>query len=162
MAAKIVFTSAVLESFARKPEGGTAQFTSSWNKNVASALGWVDMPDCLSGANLDGDLAASSMELKPSDKELARHVIELDITRVYKFEAVRQELEGKRGKGHRIEVRFKVAFTAPGVCEMLESYMLTIGSGKGSLTVSYQKQQDLGLISEQQAYDTSEASDNIQ
>lgn len=140
---KITFTSAVLESFSRSSKGGHAQFTASWNQNVAKALGWTELPDCLSGANLDGDLAASSMELRPSDKQLSKHGIELDITRVHKFEAVRLELEGKRGKGHRIEIRFKVAFAAPGTCEQLETYLLTIGEGKGSLTVSYVRQEAL-------------------
>ena len=143
MSQKITFTSVVLESFSRKHDIGVAQFVSSWNANVAKALGWSDLPESVSGADLDGDLAASSLELKPMDAEAVKHKITIDIVRVHKFEAVRLELKGKKGKGHRVELRFKVSFVKAGVCEMLEAYMLTIGAGKSTGTVSYVKQAEL-------------------
>lgn len=149
MPSKITFTSARLESFSRSQKIGTAQFACSWNKKAADALEWSELPDSVAGADLDGDIAASVLELTPADKPLAKHAIELDITRVHKFEAVRLELEGKQGKGHRLEVRFKVSFVAPAVCEILESYMLTVGEGKGTLTVSYAKQESLPLEQQQ-------------
>ena len=150
MPSKVTFTSARLESFSRSTKGGIAQFSAAWNKKAADALEWSELPDSVSGADLDGDLAASILELTPSDKPLAKHAIELDITRVHKFEAVRLELEGKQGKGHRLEVRFKVSFVAAAACELLESYMLTVGEGKSTLTVSYAKQGSLALTPEQQ------------
>lgn len=163
MAQKITFTSVVLDSFSRKRDTGVAQFSASWNTEVAKALGWEEIPEFLSGASLDGDLAANALELVPKDKELKKHAVTLDVTRVTKFEAVRREIEGKRDKGHRTEIHFKVYFVAAGACQELERYMLTIGEGKGSLTVSYAKQEMLDGMAptREQSEAVSEAQDAI-
>lgn len=120
-------------------------FASSWNQKVATAMGWQDLPDSVSGASLDGELNASSMALTPSDGEFKKHAIDLDISRVHKFEAVRLEIEGKKGKGHRTELRFVVVFGDSAGCKKLEQYMQTIGDAKGSLVVSYSKQETLPM-----------------
>jgi hypothetical protein len=147
---KITMTSARLESFKRGHDGGVAQFASSWNQKVADALDWPDdIPQALTGANLEGDLHATSCELIPSEGALKKHGIDLEINRVTKFEAVRLELEGKKGKGYRTELRFKVHFTDKAGARKLEQYLLTIGEGKGSLTVSYTRQEALPLEQEQ-------------
>lgn len=163
MPSKVTFTSARLESFKRSPEGGVAQFASSWNQKVADALNWKEeMPEFMAGANLDGDLHATTCELIPSESELKRHGIEIEINRVTKFEVVRLELEGKKGKGTRTELRFKVHFTDKAGGKKLEQYMLTIGEGKGSLTVSYQKQEVLALTDAQAAATSKEADEMFQ
>lgn len=156
---KISFTSARLEKFSRSSDGGTAQFASSWNQKVADTLDWSDIPDCFTGASLEGDLHAISCELIPSEGPLKKHAIDLEINRVTKFEAVRLEIEGKKGKGYRKELRFKVHFTDKSGAKKLEQYMLTIGEGKSSLTVSYTKQETLPLQSEEAKQATSAEAD---
>lgn len=155
----ITFTSARLESFTRTPKGGKAIFASSWNQKAATAMGWQELPDSVSGASLDGELSASSLSLTPSDSEMKRHAIDLDITQVHKFEAVRLEAEGKKGKGHRTEIRFHVIFADVAGCKKLEQYMQTIGAGKGTCTVSYTKQEELQLVTEEQAVATAATAD---
>lgn len=157
MPSKIRFTSVVLESFKRNSKGGSAVLSSSWNQTVAQSMGWSVLPDSVSGASLDGDLAASSMLLTPSDKELKSHALELDITRVHKFEAVRLENEGTKGKGRRIEVRFAVEFAVTNGAKKLEQYMCTVGQGKGSLDVMYTKQLALGEENQQVTDEQKEA-----
>lgn len=143
---KITFTSARLEKFSRSSDGGVAIFASSWNQKVADALNWSnELPECLTGANLEGDLHATTCELIPSESALKKHGIELEISRVTKFETVRLDLEGKKDKGHRTELRFKIHFTDKNGARKLEQYMLTIGEGKASLTVSYTKQEVLPM-----------------
>ena len=138
MADRLTFPMAELLSFKRTPDGGTAQFSSSITKAVASAMEWADIPECFTGGDLEGELAASTVELTPKDESLKRFAISLDTKLVYKFETVRRELEGKQGKGHRTELRFKVDFTDIKGARKLEEFMLT--AGKCSVTVSYQKQ----------------------
>jgi hypothetical protein len=151
MPSKITFSSAILRSFSRKPTGGTANFSASVTNEVREALGWTEIPDCLTGATPEGDLAATSVDLVPTDKELTMHRVGLDVSRVHKFEITRLELEGKKGKGYRLELRFQVDFTDTKGAQKLERYMLTLGEGKGKLTVSYTKQETLPLAPGQQA-----------
>lgn len=118
-----------------------------------------EVPAMLTGANLEGDLHATSCDLIPSEGALKKHAVDLEINRVTKFEAVRLELEGKKGKGYRTELRFKVHFTDKAGARKLEQYMLTIGEGKGSLTVSYTKQTELPLATTDQRQATSPETD---
>lgn len=141
MADKIVFTSAVLRSFGRDGKAGTAKFSASLTDQVMKALQVTEVPECLTGATIDADLHATAFELIPSEKELARHGFELDISRANGFTVVRREIEGKRGKGHRQELHFTVKFADKNGCRKLEQYMTTIGEAKGRLSISYTKQE---------------------
>ncbi len=118
-------------------------------------------------AKLEGRLAATHAHLQPKDGELGKWQIEFDATSVDGFEGIRFEVEGKRGKGHRLELNFKVHFADKTACAALEAYMTTMGEGKGVLTVNYVEQPKQGelpmedgkqerLISKDQAADTAE------
>ena len=144
MADKIVFTSAVLRSFGRDGKAGTAKFSASLTDQVMKALQVTEVPECLTGATIDADLHATAFELVPSEKELAKHGFDLDISRAHGFNVVRREIEGKRGKGHRQELHFVVTFADKNGCRKLEQYMTTIGEAKGRLSISYTKQEVLG------------------
>lgn len=116
-------------------------FSSSLTKSVASSMGWTDLPECLTGGSLEGELGATIIELAPKDKELEKHALNVAVSKAFKFELVRLEIEGtKNGKGHRQELRFSVSLNDAKACRVLEQYMLTIGDGKGSLTVHYEPQ----------------------
>lgn len=149
MADRITFTGAVLESFSRNGNGGKAKFSCGLNVKVMQSMGWVEIPECLTGASLEGELHATACELVPSEAQLKKHGIELTISEVSKFESVRLEIEGKKGKGHRTELRFVVAFPDIKGARKLEEYMLTIGEGKSSLTVSYTKQETIPGMAEE-------------
>lgn len=165
---KLTFTSAQLLGFSRDASGGIATFSSSLNSHVEKAMGWTDIPACATGATLEGELAASIIQLIPNDGELRRHEVQLDVARVNKFKVVRLELEGTRQVGHRQELRFTVQFSDVKGARKLEEYILTCGKSK--VVVSYTKQAvqaDLpgteinepddaqeSLISEEQAADT--------
>jgi hypothetical protein len=57
----------------------------------------------------------------------------------------KQPGEGKKRKGHRLEVRFDLHFPDLKGCWKLEQYLLTVGDRKGSLNVQYAKQQKLEM-----------------
>jgi hypothetical protein len=162
----IKFTGVILKSFSRKPaSGGVAAFRSNYpTEGTCKAMGWGGMASGQTSANLEGRLAATHADLQPKDSELGKWQIEFDATAVDSFEGVRFEVEGKRGKGHRLEMNFKVHFADKTACAALEAYMTTMGEGKGTLTVSYVKQTAIELeddkqerlISESQAKDTAD------
>lgn len=135
---KLTFPTVTLLSFSRKPTGGKAVFSGSVTTAVARAMEWTDIPECATSAALDGELSATQVELVPKDEALRRHAIILDTSKVAKFELVRREIEGKKGKGHRQELQFSVWFPDVKGARKLEEYMLTCG--KSTLSVSYQKQ----------------------
>lgn len=161
MSDTLSFTSVVLKKFSRSHKGGVADFASSLNNRVCSVMGWT-IGAGNTGVDLEGELHASSMILTPKESGLAKHKLELDIQSVSGFEAVRFEAEGKKGKGFRYEIHFKIKFASKDACRDLERYMLTMGEGKGTLQVSYVKQTEMELtdekqerlISESQAKDT--------
>ncbi len=154
----VSFNSAVLRSFSRNGKGGNAAFTTSLTQSVCKALDWsLDIPECLTNAKPEGKLVASSVELVPDQKDMAKQAVSLGVSSVSGFEIVRRELEGNRGKGHRLELRFNVGFADDNGCARLEQYMMTIGEAKGKLSVSYQRQaQQERLIDEDQAEDATE------
>src|ERR1017187_6896417 len=77
MADRLQFPTAELLKFSRKKEGGTAQFSSSITKAVMQTMEWTEIPDCATGCTLDGELAASVLQLVPKDEALRRNACDL-------------------------------------------------------------------------------------
>jgi hypothetical protein len=140
---RLTFSGVTLLGFCRTQTRSKADFSSSLSQAVMKTMGWSDVPEWLTGAQPEGDLSATALELVPKEQELRKHAMELDISRLFKFEIVRLELEGKQGKGHRLELRFTAVFNDPAGARKLEEFMAVIGEGKCSLTVSYTKQEVL-------------------
>jgi hypothetical protein len=98
-------------------------------------MGWEEMPECVNGGKLTGDLAARNISLTPVDEALAKHAFDLETQRVHKFTVVRLELDGQKGKGTRLEVRFKVDFSDLIGCRKLEEYLMV--AHKSSVKIEY-------------------------
>lgn len=147
----INFTGAVLKSFSRTHKGGVASFSANLTKTVCDAMGWGGISNGQSSAKFEGSLEATAVVLAPKQAELKKHKVDFYAKSVGSFEAIRYELEGHKGKGHRYELHFKIGFAAENACRQLEQYMLTIGEGKSVLTVSYVKQTEMGLVTDDQA-----------
>jgi hypothetical protein len=136
---QITFTGCVLKSFSRNPNGGKAHFSANFNAKVGKQMGWAGFPDGATSISLEGSLAASKATLQPADGALAKWEIGFDATAVKGFEAVRYELEGKKGKGYRYELHFVAEFKDMTACKMLEEFITHIGDHKSTLTVAYTK-----------------------
>lgn len=145
MAETIKFSKVLLKSFSRDHKKGVAKFQAQLTDALIKAMGWTECPDIFTSGKPEGELLAKEMELKPSEAALEMHAIGLSVNRVAKFEIIRREIEGKRGKGHRFEVHFEVAFGDTKGCQKLEKYLQTIGEGEGKMTVQYEKQTELQL-----------------
>lgn len=162
MSDQIQFSGVILKSFSRNHNGGKASFSANFSSKVGKTMGWAGFPDGATSISLEGSLAASKATLQPSDGALAKWEIGFDATAVKAFEAVRYEMEGKRGKGYRYELHFVAEFKDMTACKMLEEFITNIGDHKSTLTVAYTKaaeQTDLPLQSEEGRQATMEEAD---
>lgn len=146
MSDTIVFPSVTLESILRNHKGGHAGFSSTFPKSVGDAMGWNGLQDGITSAKLDGELAATHVSMTPKDGALSKkYKVAFDATKVSDFQVFRLELDGHKGKGHRLELRFKVSFADTQACARLEEYMTHAGEAKAALTVSYVQQTAVDL-----------------
>ncbi len=99
-------------------------------------MGWTIAGDKTSMEKLDGTLLGGKLILASKDKLVAAEV-DLDFKKLTGFSLNRLELEGRKGKGFRRELRFKVSFDCEDGCSRLESYMMATDNASGSLQVSY-------------------------
>lgn len=137
---KLQFPTVVLKAFSRNKTGGHAVFTSTFPKSIGDQMGWNGFPAGATSVKLEGELHATSMTLTPKEGPLSKWKVKIEISSVSEFQALRLESEGTRDKGHRIELRFGVAFADREGCSRLEEYMTNVGAAKASLDVSYTKQ----------------------
>ena len=136
MAEQLTFTSVELDKLGRNNKGAWGTFSASLNQSVIKKMGWADIPECFTGSDLEGEIAAISLELTPDDS--GRKSIELEQALIVEFKTVRRELEGKQGKGHRTELRFRVVCQDMKGAGKLEAYKMS-NLGKSKLRVSYEK-----------------------
>jgi hypothetical protein len=134
--ARSTFTNVTLKAFGRNEKGGHSDWIGPLTKAVMNLMGWQQIPECYKGGKLDCDLAARQIELTPNEEALVRHALTLDIQRMYSFVVVRREIEGTHGKGHQLDLCFKIDFADPIGARKLEEYMLV--AGKSKLRVDYE------------------------
>lgn len=149
MSDTLEFPAVTLKSFSRHHSGGDATFLSTFPPSVGKHMGWNGMPQSVTSAKLEGQLAATHVTLKPKDGQLKKWAIDFDAKMVSNFQVFRLELEGHKGKGYRIEMRFTVSFADTTACAELEKYMTSVGEAKSTLTVSYVKQAELPMEEEE-------------
>lgn len=152
----ILFSSAFVRTASFALDEGSKRirinFTASWTKEVREKMDWqeVDRPRGFKGRTIEeaagaisliGELNASTLQLRPNDKELHKAAIEFDIQQVVKFELVTVS----DGDSTRRELRFQVITGAPGAIGTLEGYCDAVGQAKGELRISYVRQEKLDL-----------------
>lgn len=134
---KTKFTGVTLRAFSRRNgKGGTATFSSNFSEKFRDYMKWEQPNDKETSVSLDGSLAAKEIRLICSTASFDKP---LDATIVASFQFVRRELEGKKDKGFRHELHFKVKFADQKGARTLEEYMLAIPEGKGVLDVLHTK-----------------------
>jgi hypothetical protein len=140
-------------------------FAAAFSEPVREAMEWGEPPAGFASAKLDGDLTASHFILTPDGKELRVHELQMDSSGISSFEIHRVKVGED---SHENELRFQIVTAQVGAAAMLESYLETIGKGTAQLRVNYEQQTPLELnaeapqdrlISEEQAHDTSEETD---
>ena len=102
---------------------------------------------------LEGKLHGGSFVIKVNDK-LSDAECELAFKVINSFAIHRLEIEGRKGKGFRRELRFNGVTEELEACAAIESYMGRIGASTGEMMVSFLKEEvqpELPLTEAQQS-----------
>lgn len=137
MAEKLRFTNCELVKFAYGNKK-TARFSCSLSNAVMEAMKWTEVPEWVTGGSLEGLLNASVMSLVPKQDSMKRHAMDLSISKIDRFQSVRLEIEGKRGKGHRQVLFFDVTISDEKGMRKLEELKSAVDVS--TITVSYEPQ----------------------
>lgn len=135
---KVLLKGVKLEKFGRNRKGGEAHFSASLDRGIKDLMKWAEMPDGYPSASPGGVIVASKMLLKNDEGDLTKYEVGVDISSVGDFEIVQLQTQGKRGKGTRLQLYFKVKFVDVEGCAVLESYITTAADSVGTLEVTYQ------------------------
>jgi hypothetical protein len=137
-------------------ESGSFKFHVQMGKDLPALcerMGWQEPGEKTTLENLEGKMLGGNLSLVCQDK-----LIDADVDMPYKsinaFALHRLELEGRKGKGFRRELRFNGTFDAPDGCALMESYMQRTANARGTLTITFMKeevQENLPLTEAQQA-----------
>lgn len=138
---QIIFRGAYIRRFAvaQSPDGEAvfvrAYISCDFSDPVIEAMEWHDLPEGFSQADLKGELAAQTMTMKPSSRELAQHGFDLDVHEATDFQVV--SLKQADDKPDVRELRFVIRSAHHKATRILDDYVRTIGKGKGQLRVSF-------------------------
>lgn len=139
----ITFPSAKIAEFGRvDPASGWITFHCALPKGfeaLFTLLGWDVPGDKTISESLEGKLEDGTLVLTSKDKLIDAEV-SIDFKTITAFACKRLELEGRKGKGFRRELRFKATFKHVDGCALLEGYMMRCDNARGSLKVTYLEQ----------------------
>lgn len=151
---KTKFTGLTLKSFTRKPEGIDASFSSNLTAELIRSMGWGELRDHEKSVKLEGSLAAQTITVNGSGT-LSSFEVSIEAQSLGDFEGVRREIEGKKQKGFRHELHFKVKSADRTGARDLEKFILSIPEGKGTMIVMHSptppKQGDLEIVADPEA-----------
>lgn len=149
---KTTFTGLTLKQFVRKPEGLDASLSANLTAAVMKSMGWTELRDHEKSAKLEGSLAARTVTLNGAGT-LSSFEVSIEAQSVGDFEGIRRELEGKKKKGFRHELHFKLKSADKTAARDLEKFIQSIPEGKGTMIVMHNptppKQDELTLTEEQ-------------
>lgn len=139
----ITFTGARISEFGRVDSSSGwikfhCQLGSTLNGTFAK-MGW-DIPGSKTKSEkLEGKLNGGRLALISKEK-LVDAELDMEYVTISDFECLRLELEQKKGKCFRRELRFNVTFKAMDGAALLESYQNRSDNARGALKVSYLKE----------------------
>jgi len=156
---KIVFQAARFSEI-RRVDAANASFkivvkcgTGKTLEALCKKMSWQLPDDHTTLQQLEGTLHGGSFVMRVNDK-LSDAEVELPFKSMNAFAIHRLEIEGRKGKGFRRELRFNGVTEDETACASIESYMGRIGTSTGELTVGYLKEEvqpELPLTEAQQA-----------
>ena len=107
------------------------------NRTQENLVGKFQGGNFILSAKLD-DAEKGKLKLKSLDGKLDTEAeIDIEYESISGFQCLRMEIEGKRGKGFRFELRFSCISKSPDFAANLESYMLRTDNARGSLQIYY-------------------------
>ena len=141
---KIGFTGAKLDEFRRvDAASGTFKFrVAIGNKltDLCKRMKWPMPGDKATLEKFEDKLIGGHLVLKAMD-QMTDFEIDLEYKEIKGFEIHRLELEGRKGKGFRRELRFSGIFECPDGAANFEAFMMNSKESKGNLTITFQREQ---------------------
>jgi len=103
-------------------------------------MGWSIPGEKTKSEKLEGKFEGGSLIHQASDK-LIDAQYDIAYISLSDFEMIRLQIEGKKKKGFRRELRFKATFKEQDACAKLEAYMFESDNARGPLKVTYYPEQ---------------------
>jgi hypothetical protein len=139
----------------------SAQCTADFSTPVIEKMKWGQVADgtgeftpinidgVVSSCKLKGALLATSLILTPSQKEMKKHELDLDISWLGDFQAV--VTKDREGEPTNTELRFTFESNSDKAAAQLENYINHLGREKCQMKVAYAKQLILGEAEEEES-----------
>ena len=143
--AVINFVGVTLRQVSRETGSGKLYFTAELTPAISRAFEWDAISDKATSSDMDGEISGGTLTLSPKELGMKLAAFTCEFGTLNKLEIVRLEIEKTRGKGHRSEVRFVVKFSGADTAAKAERWLTKIGEAKGTLEVSYAKQDVMDL-----------------
>jgi hypothetical protein len=131
----------------RRVDAGSATFkivvkcgTGKNLEELCRRMNWQVPNEHTTLQQLEGKFNGGSFVIRVNDK-LSDAECELAYKTINAFAIHRLEIEGRKGKGFRRELRFNGSTEDPEACAAIESYMGRIGTSTGEMTVSFLKEE---------------------
>lgn len=139
----ITFPQAKLSEFGRvDAASGWIKFRCSLPKGYEKLFELMDwqVPDTKTMLEkLEGTLKGGHLILTSKEK-LVDAEVDIEFDTIKDFACLRLELEGRKKKGFRRELRFSATYKCPDGAANLENYMMRVPDAIGSLKVTYLKE----------------------
>ena len=109
-------------------------------EKLFDAMDWQVPDDHVTAQSLEGKLEGGSFTMTSKGEKLVDGEVEIDFGTISGFKCLRMELEGRKGKGFRRELRFEATLKSEDGLALMESYMRETDNARGVLTVNYRKE----------------------
>lgn len=109
-------------------------------EKLFDAMDWQVPDDHVTAQSLEGKLEGGSFFMTSKGEKLVDGEVEIDFGTITGFKCLRMELEGRKGKGFRRELRFSATLKSDDGLALIESYMLATDNARGVLTINYRKE----------------------
>jgi hypothetical protein len=108
---------------------------------ILETMEWEAVPDNVSSAKLKGFLACEKIVITPTEKKLKDFEMELQCSRISKFEFSRTQ----EGEKPVTRLKFVCIVEQQGAIGYIENWMRSVGEAPAALAATYVEQEDLPL-----------------
>ena len=140
---KLKFSATKLAEIGRvDASSGWIKFTCFLGKGfekLFKAMEWQVPDEHVTAQKLEGKFEGGYFVLTAKDK-LIEGEVEIEFGTMSGFTCLRMELEGRKGKGFRRELRFQATLKSADGLALMESYMARTDNARGILAVNYHKE----------------------
>jgi hypothetical protein len=126
-----------LNSVHRTAKEGTLKFRANLTAEVMRKMGWGELTQGQTSADMEGVFADAMLILESDQKDLfAGGEARFSVQKVDGFSVQRLELKKKKGRLFRFVVEFEARFVKEGVAALAETWLLSVGSSEANMALN--------------------------